>query len=68
VRSHRVTLFVWAILYGPTRALGSGGQALRDTELLVFMTATELELMADGTAQLPKPLGRQGRALYTGGL
>ncbi|HWW02597.1 MAG TPA: aldolase/citrate lyase family protein [Candidatus Acidoferrum sp.] len=33
-----------------------------------FMTATDLELMADGSAQLLGPLGRQRRPLSSGGL
>ena len=33
-----------------------------------FMTATDLELMADGSAQLLRPLGREGRPLASGGL
>jgi len=33
-----------------------------------FMTATDLELMADGSAQLLRPLGREGRPLASSGV
>jgi 2-keto-3-deoxy-L-rhamnonate aldolase RhmA len=40
----------------------------RKQGFLFFMTATELELMADGSAQLLKPLGRARTLLASGGL